>query len=255
MKSDKSRRIGRLTIGHLRGIDDLPPVLPLDREAKAALIAQAQKGDTKARDVVIECHLRLVALHARRLAPTASGDDLGALIVAGAYGHPPGENGLIRAIDKFDPSRAGFVTYAIPWVRAALQSAIRADTPQSKSAWRVAKARKARAKLEAINGTTTDAEVAKAAGVSLDTVSATRVRHVPVDHIPPADDPIRDIFEALRSPRAGRKLDPRAMEAIRLHYLEDQDIPDVAETLGMSVGGTKAMITKGLAQLREHMSK
>ncbi len=80
------------------------------------LARRAQEGDERARTTLIESHLRLVASVARRyLRP---GLVLGDLIQEGTIG-------LIRAVDKFDPTRGvRLSTYAVWWIRQSIERSI-----------------------------------------------------------------------------------------------------------------------------------
>jgi RNA polymerase sigma factor (sigma-70 family) len=80
-------------------------------------LAQAiERGDAAARDEMVVRNLGLVhSLAARHLGRGVAFDDL----------VQEGTIGLMRAIDKFDPSRGNkFSTYAVWWIRSALLDAI-----------------------------------------------------------------------------------------------------------------------------------
>lgn len=247
-----------ITLAHLRGAAELPDVKIIPPARLRELLAAAQSGDAKARDEIVLAHMKFAAKYARKFAPTAHPDVIPDLLVAAAYGHPPGENGLIRAIAKFDPTRkASFGAYAVHWIRAAVQSVFRSGTPHASNAWRVAKAKRTRARLEAEHGETSDAQVAAAAGVSLDTVEATRTRHVPFEgltHGDPETERRRDVFEKVMSRRAS-KLSPLAAEVVRLRYLRDIEPADVAERLALPLPHVVQLEREGLAELRVQLGK
>ena len=87
---------------YIGGSDTLPP--PLKREEEAALIARLEAGDARARDLLIEHNLRLVAYIARRFENT--GVHIEDLISIGTIG-------LIKAVNTFQVERnIKLATYA-----------------------------------------------------------------------------------------------------------------------------------------------
>jgi RNA polymerase nonessential primary-like sigma factor len=88
----------------------------LDAREEWALSARVQAGDAEARRHMIEANLRLVVSVARPY--VGRGVALMDLIAEGNLG-------LIRAVEKFDPARRlRFSTYAVWWIREAVQHAI-----------------------------------------------------------------------------------------------------------------------------------
>lgn len=88
----------------------------LDAEGELRLGLRVQAGDSEARRQMIEANLRLVVAAARHY--VGRGVPLLDLIEEGNLG-------LIRAVEKFDPARGlRFSTYAMWWVREALQRAL-----------------------------------------------------------------------------------------------------------------------------------
>jgi len=88
----------------------------LTAEQEWALAERVQAGDGEARRRLIEANLRLVASVARPY--VGRGVSLMDLIAEGNLG-------LIRAVEKFDPARRlRFSTYAVWWIRDAVQHAV-----------------------------------------------------------------------------------------------------------------------------------
>ena len=103
--ADALARLGLVLPGkvmYIGGSDTLPP--PLKREEEASLIAQLEAGDPRARDLLIEHNLRLVAYIARRFENT--GVHIEDLISIGTIG-------LIKAVGTYQPAKAiKLATYA-----------------------------------------------------------------------------------------------------------------------------------------------
>jgi RNA polymerase nonessential primary-like sigma factor len=92
----------------------LIPLLSGDDELRLAALARG--GDAEARRQMIEANLRLVVAVARNY--VGRGISLLDLIADGNLG-------LMRAVDKFDPDRRlRFSTYAVWWIREAVQHAV-----------------------------------------------------------------------------------------------------------------------------------
>lgn len=98
---------------YLRDISSLPM---LTREEEIELARRVQKGDRDAFRKLVEGNLRFVVSVASRF--SASSIALVDLVNEGNIG-------LIRAAEKFDPDKGvKFITYAVWWIRAAIQSAL-----------------------------------------------------------------------------------------------------------------------------------
>lgn len=98
---------------YLREIGKIPL---LTQEEETELAERALKGDQKAKDKMAEANMRLVVSIAKRY--SGRGLDLLDLI-------QEGNTGLLRAVEKFDPSKGfKFSTYATWWIRQATTRAI-----------------------------------------------------------------------------------------------------------------------------------
>ena len=98
---------------YLNEIGLIPLLVP---DVEAALARRVRSGDAEARRQMIEANLRLVVTVARGY--VGRGVPLLDLIEEGNLG-------LIRAVEKFDPERRlRFSTYAVWWIREAVQHAL-----------------------------------------------------------------------------------------------------------------------------------
>ena len=105
--TDDSVRMYRREIGKI-------PLLSLEKETELA--EKAMQGDQRAKDKMAEANMRLVVSIAKRY--SGRGLELLDLI-------QEGNTGLLRAVDKFDPSKGfKFSTYATWWIRQAITRAI-----------------------------------------------------------------------------------------------------------------------------------
>ena len=96
--------------------DDLKNKKPLTRAKEKRLIRLSKRGDTKARNELLEANLKFVFDVAKKY--SGKGVPMGDLISEGNLG-------LIRAIEKFDESNdVKFISYAVWWIRHSMLDAI-----------------------------------------------------------------------------------------------------------------------------------
>ena len=110
----ESREQSRANLGLYLG--EIARIPRLSREEEQDLAARVRAGDERAKQRMIEANLRLVVQIARRY--LNRGLPLPDLIEEGNLG-------LLRAVEKFDPSRGTrFSTYATWWIRQAVVRAL-----------------------------------------------------------------------------------------------------------------------------------
>ncbi|HEY4319743.1 MAG TPA: RNA polymerase sigma factor RpoD/SigA [Gemmatimonadales bacterium] len=103
---------------YLRDIKDLPMIGSVDEER--ALARLARDGDPVAAERLVTANLRFVIAFVKRY--QGHGLDLGDLVAIG-------NEGLLRAVRKFDPERGvKFISYAVWWVRQAVLKALAEQT-------------------------------------------------------------------------------------------------------------------------------
>lgn len=106
-------RSDSLLTSYLRDISRYPI---LDANEIIRLIGEAQKGDDIAREKIIKSNLRFVVTIAKQF--QNRGIPLMDLISSG-------NEGLMKAIDKFDPTRGvTFLSYAVWWIRQSIYNSI-----------------------------------------------------------------------------------------------------------------------------------
>lgn len=103
---------------YLRDIRDLP-MIP-DREEEREIARRARAGDELAAERLVTANLRFVIAFVKRY--QGHGLDLCDLVAIG-------NEGLLRAVRKFDPDRGvKFISYAVWWVRQAVLKALAEQT-------------------------------------------------------------------------------------------------------------------------------
>lgn len=260
---------------------DLPPLLPLTpRRAKrpglvttetgvhVLLRHYAQTRCGRSREAIIAHYHGLVrSLAARFLSRSESLDDLVQV----------GSIGLIRAVDRYDPSRAlPFPVYAAPSILGEIKHHFRDRTwsvkvPRSLQE-RLLQTRKMDATLSARLGRKpTIAEIAEELGVTEEDVleaieTGRRTRADSLDRPLEGDagedgltlmdrvgswDSDMHAWEAYTDlARALSCLNPRDREILRLRFWEDQSQTQVAERLGLSQMHVSRLQARALARLK-----
>ena len=106
-------RSDSLLTSYLKDISRYPI---LDSDEIIRLIGEAQKGDDIAREKIIKSNLRFVVTIAKQF--QNKGIPLMDLISSG-------NEGLMKAIDKFDPTKGvTFLSYAVWWIRQSIYNSI-----------------------------------------------------------------------------------------------------------------------------------
>lgn len=154
---------------YLRDIKDLPMITDIQEER--ALARRAREGDDMAIERLVTANLRFVIAFVKRY--QGHGLDLGDLVAIG-------NEGLLRAVRKFDPDRGvKFISYAVWWVRQAVLKALAEQTRsvrfplnQNTAVVRFAKAQGLLA--QEIGRTPTDEELATALMMPIDDVRDAR---------------------------------------------------------------------------------
>jgi len=206
------------------------PLLTAAEEVELA--KRIEKGDTAAKNRMIESNLRLVVANAKRY--RGLGLPFLDLIQEGILG-------LIRAVEKFDHRRGfKFSTYATWWIRQAMQRALQQQSRTIRIPVHVgqelARVRSAERKLSAELGRDpTPDEVAARVGMSVDQLDELR-----------AAERIRKALE---------RLDERGRKVIELRFgiggQEPLPLREVAKRMGLSAEGVRKLERRALRTLAE----
>ncbi len=252
---------------YLRDIKDLPMITDIQEER--ALARRAREGDDIAIERLVTANLRFVIAFVKRY--QGHGLELGDLVAIG-------NEGLLRAVRKFDPDRGvKFISYAVWWVRQAVLKALAEQTRsvrfplnQNTAAVRFAKAQGLLA--QEIGRTPTDEEMATALMMPIDDMRDARrlfVTEVSLDApVEAGDSRAATLGERLPLGEGGeietrtdeilrkdfidrifrRYLTPRERRILSLYYgLEPDQEARTLEEIGAALGVTRERIR----QLRE----
>jgi RNA polymerase primary sigma factor len=236
------------------------------------LAKRIEKGDTAAKNRMIESNLRLVVSNAKRY--RGLGLPFLDLIQEGIIG-------LIRAVEKFDHRRGfKFSTYATWWIRQAMQRAIQQQSRTIRIPVHVgqelSRVRAAERRLSGELGRDpTPEEVAKAVDLTVDQLEELRaVERTPVSletrvgtdgdtelgALLPQEGPTPfDELEVELAETSIRKaldrLDPRGRQVIELRFGLDGNEPlplrEVAKRMGLSAEGVRKLERRALRTLAE----
>jgi RNA polymerase sigma factor (sigma-70 family) len=212
--------------------------------------------ETAGKDLILS-YLPLVDLLAKRIARStgANWEDL----------RQDGVLGLIKAIDRFDPSRnVPFSAFAKIYIRGAIfdSSAITHDMARrQEEIYR--KSRQVEAELtQTLQRNPTIEEVAEKAELKVEQIQnaidargvAFAEPMVETEDVPPArtidvPSPERAIFllEAISY------LKPREQEIIQRYYWQDQSHEEIAQTLGLTAENVKKIRQRAINQLRKRL--
>jgi RNA polymerase primary sigma factor len=236
------------------------------------LAKRIEKGDTVAKNRMIESNLRLVVANAKRY--RGLGLPFLDLIQEGIIG-------LIRAVEKFDHRRGfKFSTYATWWIRQAMQRALQQQSRTIRIPVHVgqelARVRSAERRLSAELGRDpTPEEVAADVGLALDQLEELRAAEripvslearvgsdgetelgalLPQDGPSPFDEVEVELAEkSIR--KALERLDERGRKVIELRFglggNEPLPLREVAKRMGLSAEGVRKLERRALRTLAE----
>jgi RNA polymerase primary sigma factor len=246
------------------------PLLTAQEEVELA--KRIEKGDTAAKNRMIESNLRLVVSNAKRY--RGLGLPFLDLIQEGIIG-------LIRAVEKFDHRRGfKFSTYATWWIRQAMQRALQQQSRTIRIPVHVgqelARVRAAERKLSGELGRDpTPEEVAAQVGLTVEQLEELRAaERIPVSLesrvgtdgetelgalLPqPGPTPFDELEVELAETsirRALERLDARGRQVIELRFGLDGSEPlplrEVAKRMGLSAEGVRKLERRALRTLAE----
>lgn len=240
---------------------------PTEDRAWHKAIAEAQKGDREVRERLINENMGLVHMVAGRF--QGRGVDIEELSQIGAIG-------LIKAIDRFDPSlRYAFSTYAVPLIMGEIRRFLRDDgmihvSRQIKeNARKIAVVREQFKKadnreptMEELSGETglTYEDIIMAIRAGSEVESIQRVvggeeKGFTVEEM--LEDGQRfesPILDHIALEQVLKELGEREANLIRLRYLENRTQAQVARILGMNQVAVSRLEKKVLSQMRKKLT-
>ena len=203
---------------YLRDVERYPPISGPEEER--ALARRARAGDQEARERLVTANLRFVISYVKKY----QGRGLGLAELVSA-----GNEGLLKAVQKFDPDKGvRFTSYAFWWVRVTVQRALPKQTHSvgtflSQNPDLARLARLNQALTQQLGRTPTDQELAREMGESVRTIRGLRhVAAIQLSLVAPLDSGDRDsasLGEQLAGPESSEI--EEEMEAVaRRDYLE-----------------------------------
>ncbi len=225
-----------------------------------------EEGDAEARDQLIESHLNLVRFLASKF--KNRGEPMEDLIQVGSLG-------LIKAIDRFDPSRGlEFTTFATPTIMGEIKRHFRDKGWSVRVPRRLqelsAKVTQATEDLtRELNRTPTVAEISESLDASIDEVleameSSSAYSSVPLEGGGMGEDDapsVIDRFATEDAELAGTDdriviadaiadFTPREQEAIRMRFVDGMTQVEIAEKLGISQVQVSRLLRKALKAIQ-----
>ncbi len=257
---------------------DLQEYEPLSREEEAELLRRAKQGDREAIEKLIKHNLRFVVRIAKQY--DGLGVPLPDLI-------DEGNLGLMRAIERFDPSKGvRFLTYAIWWIRQAILRAIQQQSrnvpiPREKRDLRKNIEEFLRERLHDTGEEPTVEEIARALKIPREEVQKARdlvFSEISLDtEVIPGEDRLRleDILETTRpTPREvwqreetirkvheilDQHLDPREALILKMYfgigYPRSHSLEEIGKQLNISRERVRQIKDRALRKLQYHYGR
>lgn len=243
--------------------------LAWDKERTRELFRRyKEEGDEEAREQLIVSHLNLVRFLASKF--KNRGEPLDDLIQVGTIG-------LIKAIDRFDPSRGlEFTTFATPTILGEIKRHFR------DKGWSVRVPRRLQELSAKVNQVTDELtkelqrspsveEIANALGTSVDEVleameSSSAYSSVPlegtgsnsdddapsvIDHYITEDENLASSDDRMVIEDAIRDFSPREQDIIRMRFIEGMTQVEIAKKLGISQVQVSRLLRRTLKKIQE----